>query len=250
MNIPKIRYEDFLEDLARSHSPYIIKSSSNVISIESTQPRLITRYEVEEIKKILNKFIIENFPIINTEIELNLALLTRIAIHLSLNLNINAKRFLSKYNKWRESEGKGIFVFYSEKLNKRINVDQFLLKGKQDIEDFHHEWIGLRPALSKNTPRNKNRIKPDSGVGQNNYLYLKKSINSAALKNKIPGLYYRTFIKDEKTTLHEFNGSRDELYTLMKKITKLDMKQSIFKKIITDFVKVYYRKNMPQKSDN
>lgn len=244
MNIPKLSYRDFLSYIARSNIVFAIKSNSN---IQNNKPRLTIKAEIEEIKKLVNNKVIENFPTINTERNINLALLTRIALYLSIELNINSMKFLSKYNIWRESEGKDIFVFYSAKLNKRIDVDQFILKGKRDIDEFQYEWIGLKPALSENTPINKNRIKPDSGVGQKNYLKLKNAINSAALEKKIPRLYFQTFIKEDETTLHEFNGSRDQLYFLMKTRTKLDMKQSIFKKIITDFVKVYYRKDMPQR---
>lgn len=247
MDIPKIRYEIFIDDLSRSHINFILKSRPNLLNNENSKSRMIARHEFEEVKDLIHNLIVENFPAISKESEFNLALLTRIAIYLNLDLNINASKFLNKYNLWRGAEGKGIFVFYSDKLKKRISVDQFILKGKKNIEEFDYEWVGLKPALSKNTPLNKDRIKSDSGVGQKNYLKLKKAVNSAALKNKIPGLYYQTFIKDDKTTLHEFNGSRDDLYFLMTKITKLDMKQSIFKKIITDFVKVYYRKNMPKK---
>ena len=256
MELLKTTYSDFLDKVTSSHLDYLIthKNDSFTIYEPKIKQRIKDKLEIfiteksiniEELKENIDKKVKDYLKEITPRTQLPITSRMRLAIIINQHHQINIKNIIEYYKEWRSNEGRGILILSSPKHNKTIYIDSFILKGTNEIEEFNHKWIGLKPALIKNTPRNNKRKKPDSGVGQRNYSNIKRAINAAAVDINCNEIYYQTYIDNNNKKLHEFNGNISSLYRFMTEKRGLSVKESVFRKVVSDFIKTYYRKNRP-----
>lgn len=257
MNIPKIKYQEFLNKVADSH----IESKTNELiylyspDIKPGNPKYNFKKRMEELRiktsidktQIVNQIdsIIKRYNLnLERDNQLQITSWLRLAIILSQKHGISTANILNIYISWRKKEGKRISKLHSNK--NLIDLDYFILKGDEDIHEITIDFIGVsnyKKPLSKEELNSKPRK-----VGINNYKKIKEYIDNAAKDRKCKDIYFETYVdKTNNIKRHEFNGNIESLYLFMRDTRGLDVKYYIFRKVISDFVKTYYKYNRPER---